>query len=280
MRAKKLVACALSAAMMLGLASMTGCGSAKKDYDLYIYNTKSEIADSIQDLCKDYETETGVKVKVYTCGTQETMETLRSEMNSKNYPTLYAINQAQFTEWNEGGFVLPSTSVKNEELKSIYDSIPESMQLADESGASCGIPYNVEGYGLIADTQMICDVFGLDSADAFVADYRSANYEEFTGMIKAIGDYINGKGGEKVTLSGNAYTTAKDKTATTENMNGVFAIAGAEKWTYANHYTNYALNAVFPNYNATAAATKEDVDKLEEPLVKMVQELDLSLIHI
>lgn len=48
MRAKKLVACALSAAMMLGLASMTGCGSAKKDYDLYIYNTKSEIADSIR----------------------------------------------------------------------------------------------------------------------------------------------------------------------------------------------------------------------------------------
>ena len=47
MRAKKLVACALSAAMMLGLASMTGCGSAKKDYDLYIYNTKSEIADRI-----------------------------------------------------------------------------------------------------------------------------------------------------------------------------------------------------------------------------------------
>ena len=58
-------------------------------------------------------------------------------------------------------------------------------------------------------------------------------------------------------------------------MNGVFAIAGAEKWTYANHCTNYALNAVFPNYNVTAAATKEDVDKLEEPLVKMVQELDM-----
>lgn len=58
-------------------------------------------------------------------------------------------------------------------------------------------------------------------------------------------------------------------------MNGVFAIAGAEKWTYANHCTNYALNAVFPNYNATAAAIKEDVDKLEEPLVKMVQELDM-----
>ena len=58
-------------------------------------------------------------------------------------------------------------------------------------------------------------------------------------------------------------------------MNGVFAIAGAEKWTYANHCTNSALNAVFPNYNVTAAATKEDVDKLEEPLVKMVQELDM-----
>ena len=100
--------------MMLGLASMTGCGSAKKDYGLYIYNTKSEIADSIQDLCKDYETEPGVKVKglhAWYSGDHGDTQ-IRDEL--QNYPTLYAINQAQFTEWNEERICTSSTSVKNE----------------------------------------------------------------------------------------------------------------------------------------------------------------------
>ena len=280
MKGQKITALALSATLALGVGGMlSGCGQQKKDYDLYIYNTKSEIADSIQNLCKDYEKETGVKVKVYTCGTQETMETLRSEMNSKKYPTLYAINQSQFKEWSEGGFTLAASKTQNTELQKIYESVPEAMRLSDTDGENYGIPYNVEGYGLIADKQMICDVFGLDSADDFISDYRSANYEEFTGMINAIDDYIEGKGGETVTLSGNEYVTANGKTDTTKDLNGVFAIAGAEKWAYANHYINYALNAVFANYTATANATSDEVDQLEEPMVKMIQELDMLSQH-
>lgn len=276
MKAKKIMALALTASMVLGTGIvMTGCGDSKKDYDLYIYNTKSEIADSIQNLCKDYEEETGVKVKVYTCGTAEALETLRSEMNSKNYPTLFSVNQAALTEWVEGGFALPASKITNDELKDIFDSIPDNMRLLDTEGESYGIPYNVEGYGLIADKQMICDVFGLDSADTFIEDYRNADYGEFEGMVKAINDYIEGKGGETVTLNGNTYVTATEKTDATSQMNGVFAIAGAEKWTYANHYTNYALNAVFKNYTETANATEEQIDELEEPLVKIIQELDM-----
>ena len=280
MKGKKITALLLSATLILGAGGvLSGCGQQKKDYDLYIYNTKSEIADSIQDLCNDYEKETGVKVKVYTCGTQESLETLRSEMNAKSYPTIFAVNQSSLTEWVEGGFALSSSKITNDDLKKICDSIPENMRLSDTDGENYGIPYNVEGYGLIADKQMICDVFGLDSADDFISDYRSANYDEFEKMIDAVDDYINDKGGETITLNGNEYVTATGKTDTTSQMNGVFAIAGAEKWTYANHYTNYALNAVFPNYTATANATSEQVDELEEPMVKMIQELDMLSQH-
>ncbi len=280
MKVKKIAALVLAASMTLGAGVViTGCGDSKKDYDLYIYNTKSEIADSIQNLCEDYEAETGMKVKVYTCGTSETLETLRSEMNSKSYPTLFAVNQSSLTEWVEGGFALPASKITNDELTAIFDSIPDNMRLLDTEGESYGIPYNVEGYGLIADKQMICDVFGLESADDFIADYRSADYDEFEKMIDAIDDYINDNGGETITLNGNQYTTATQKTDTTSQLNGVFAIAGAEKWTYANHYTNYALNAVFSNYTETANATSEQIDELEEPMVKMIEELDMLSQH-
>lgn len=271
MRMKKIVPVILA-----GLAGMItmGCGASSKDYDIYLYNTKSEIADSIQDLCSAYEQETGVRTKVYTCGTTEGLETLRSEMNSRNRPTIYSVNQATFQEWYEGKFAWSSNEVGNQELKSIYDNIPDEMKLSDETGASYGIPYNIEGYGLITDTRMLCDLFGLDKEDDFIADFRAADYSEFEQMVTAIDDYIGGEGGRSFTLNGDTYTTVSGKTALTENLNGVFAIAGAEKWTYGNHYVNYALNAVFPTYQATANATAEQVRQIEEPLVKIVKELD------
>ncbi len=271
MRAKRILPVVLAG--IVGMVTM-GCGASSKDYDIYLYNTKSEIADSIQDLCSAYEQETGVRVKVYTCGTTEGLVTLRSEMNSKNQPTIYSVNQASFQEWYEGRYALSSNEIENQELKSIYEAIPDEMKLSDEAGASYGIPYNIEGYGLIADTRMICDVFGLDTEEDFTADFRAAEYPEFEQMVIAVNDYIDGEGGKQITLNGNTYTTATEKTALTENLNGVFAIAGAEKWTYGNHYVNYALNAVFPTYHATANATVEQVRQIEEPLVKIVKELD------
>lgn len=274
MKLKKVATLMLTGVVIASTAVLaTGCSSSKKDYDVYLFNTKSEIADSITELAQKYEDETGKKVKVYTSGTEEAMETLRSEMNSKNMPTLYSVNQAQFVEWDEGGFALSSDEVSNTELKSIYDSIPSNMTLNNDSGKSYGIPYNVEGYGLIADSRVICDLFGLDSADSFIADYKAANYEEFQTLVIAVDKYIEGNGGETVKLNGNEYVTSNEKTELTENLNGVFAIAGAEKWTYGNHFINYALNAVFPDYISTANATADEVNQLEEPMVKILEEL-------
>lgn len=261
--------------MLVSMGTMlTGCGSSSKDYDIYLYNTKTEIADSIQDLCSKYEEETGVKVKVYTCGTAEGMETLRSEMNSKNKPTIFSVNQSSFQEWYEGRYACSSDDIQNPDLKAIYESIPDEMKLGDGTGTSYGIPYNVEGYGLIADTRMICDVFNLENAENFIEDFRKADYPEFEQMVLALDEYIKGNGGVDITLNGNTYTTASERTGLTENLNGVFAIAGAEKWTYANHYVNYALSAVFPDYTSTANATAEQVQQLKTPLVKLVKELD------
>ena len=48
----------------------------------------------------------------------------------------------------------------NEDLKKIVSEIPENMRLTSEDGAkSYGIPYGVEGFGFIVDSQMLTDRF-------------------------------------------------------------------------------------------------------------------------
>ena len=58
---------ALGVCLLAGAAAVTvtGCGKVNKDYDVYFFNQKSEIADSLNDLADEYEAQTGKKVKVF-----------------------------------------------------------------------------------------------------------------------------------------------------------------------------------------------------------------------
>lgn len=64
----------------------------------------------------------------------------------------------------------------------MYESVPDALKLQFEGEGNYGIPYNIEGYGLIADRQMLEDILGTTDLDAFIADYKEADYEEFQQM--------------------------------------------------------------------------------------------------
>ena len=57
----------------LGIFALSGCGSTKQteetqkteEMELYIFNSKGEISDSLEELVEDYEKESGVKVKLF-----------------------------------------------------------------------------------------------------------------------------------------------------------------------------------------------------------------------
>lgn len=110
----------LCLAALTGAAAvcLTGCGKVKKDYDVYFFNQKSEIAESLEELTDKYEEETGKKVKVFTVGTTEGSETMRSELKSKEYPTLFSSNAIVFEEWKSAGYATPVEDIHNEEPKS------------------------------------------------------------------------------------------------------------------------------------------------------------------
>lgn len=259
---------------LLSVISMTGCGKADKDYDVYFFNGKSEIAESIQVAAEKYEEETGKKVKVFTVGTAEGSETLRSEIKSKDYPTVFATNAIGIEEWKSAGYALDASGIQNEELRALYESLPETLRLQFEREGNYGIPYNIEGYGLIANKQLLQEILELDSIDGFKADYQVATYEEFQGMLESLDAYIKNGTGSSFTLNGNSYTVREGKTELTETLTGVLAIAGAEKWTYGNHFGNYPISTVYETVYDVRESEPSYADHLKTPIIKSLKELD------
>ncbi|NDL66472.1 ABC transporter substrate-binding protein [Anaerotalea alkaliphila] len=270
--------------LVLGLymSALAGCGkgTAQKEYDFYIFNGKSENAEAFEKLVEVYQAETGKKVKLFSLGTSDVLETLRTEMNSKEKPTIFSIGAGAAREWQEGGFVLDLAEEGIPELKVLADSIPEGMRLQTEAGENLGIPYNVEGYGLIVDKRMLGELFGLEQADGIVADFKAAGYGEFRAFVEAVDGYIKNETAGTVLLNGNTYTLADQMTERTAALNGVFAVAGAERWTYGDHFSNYALNAVFGSLAAARSATEEQVEQMRSPLRKSIEAYGFKTDHI
>jgi len=272
----------LSAAVAVSVCflSLCGCGMnmAGSDYDLYIFNGKGESAAALDAAAKKFTEETGKKVKTFSLGSgTSSMDTLRAEMNSKNMPTIFSIvNIQELKEWEEGGFALDLNTVTDEKFKAFADSIPQNMRLSSDGVKNYGVPYNVEGYGYIVDTRMIEALFGENTAKDFLEDAQYATYEEFENLVKAVDGYIKNNSISSVTLNGTSYTLRNEKTELSQKLTGVFAVAGADKWTYGDHMVNVALNAVFSNPAEAAAATGEDIESLRGPLIAYAKALDFK----
>lgn len=263
--------------------SIVACGKVsdeelakKRGYDFYIFNVKSENAKELEELVKIYQEETGVVIKAFSLGTTDAIDSLRAEMNSQNKPAIFSATAESLPEWEQGGFIQDFNTIENPEFKKLTDSIPKAMKLTSDGTVSYGIPYNIEGYGYIVNKKMLTDLFGLNTSEDIIRDYKKANYEEFEALVKAVDAYIKNNTVETIKLSGNSYTLAPSKTDLTKNLTGVFSVAGAEKWTYGDHLMNLGLNAVLDSLQAAQNASDEQVEALKNPLKRVVQLLDLK----
>ena len=167
MRFKKTVLALLSAATMLAL---TACGGGnttapeKKDAaadagkgSVYYLNFKPEVETIWNDVAKTYTEETGVPVKVVTAasGTYET--TLKSEMTKSDAPTLFQINgPVGYQSWKDY-----TLDLKDSE---IYSHLLDKELAVKDGEGVFGIPYVVEGYGIIYNDALMQKYIGLDGA--------------------------------------------------------------------------------------------------------------------
>lgn len=279
-------ALALTASLLLAVGSFAGCGKEEEDTtaaakSIYVYNSKGENAEQFKEMCAAYSKESGIEVEAFSIGSgQDHMETLRAQMNTDKMPTVFSIQGLkELQEWKESGKALDLTTVDAGDFKTLADAVPAGLRLTTGKD-SYGIPYNVEGYGYIVDTQMLQDLFALDSTDAIIADIKAATYDEWEAFVKATDAYIKNTTAATVKLNGTDYTFAADKAGVAANLTGVFAVMGSQKWTYGDHFINVALNAAFANPAAANAATDADIDALKGPLLAYAKALDLKTSYL
>ncbi|MDR1908303.1 MAG: hypothetical protein LBQ35_00100, partial [Spirochaetaceae bacterium] len=108
----------------------------------------------------------------------------------------------------------------------------------------------------------------------------TASYAEWEALVNALDSWIKAPSAAGVSLSGKAYTLRPAKTALTENLNGVFAVMGAEQWTYGDHLINIPLNAAFSSVNDAANASAERLRDLTKPLIEYARALDFKTRHL
>ena len=127
---------------------------------VYYLNFKPEVDEVWQKLAKEYTEETGVPVKVVTAASGTYEQTLMSEIANKEASTLFQINgPIGYQNWKDY-----CADLKDTDLYSWL--MDKSLAITGEDGGVYGIPYVVEGYGIIYNDAIMQKYFALDGAKA------------------------------------------------------------------------------------------------------------------
>lgn len=241
---KKVAALAMAATMIA--SSLTGCGSSSTDTstattdattteatdttaadtatdtaategagEIYFLNFKPEVADVYDEIAIRYEAETGVKVKVVTAasGTYET--TLKSEIAKSDAPTIFQINgPVGYQSWKDYCADLSGTD--------LYDSLSDKSLAVTEGDGVFGIPYAVEGYGIIYNDEIMQKYFALaDKAVSISSTAEIKNFDTLKSVVEDMTEHVADLG-----------------------IEGVFAntsLAEGNQWRWQTHLANLPL---------------------------------------
>ncbi|WP_163193363.1 ABC transporter substrate-binding protein [Clostridium thermarum] len=187
--------------------------------EIYFLNFKPEIAEIYDSIAKDYEAETGVKVKVVTAaaGTYET--TLKSEVSKSQAPTIFQINgPVGYQNWKDYCADLSGTK--------LYDILSDKSLAVKSGDGVYGIPYVVEGYGIIYNDAIMKKYFALGNKKVSISS--AAEINNFDLLKQVVEDM----------------TAHKDELG----IKGVFAstsLKAGEQWRWQTHLANMPLHYEF-----------------------------------
>ena len=152
---KKILALLAFAAFALLLLS--SCGRGADEPSVYYLNFKPEQDVQWKALAKEYTDKTGIPVTVVTAASGNYEQTLTSEMDKKDAPTLFQVNgPVGLANWRDYCYDLSDTAVLGE-LTS------DEFALTD-GGKTLGIAYVIETYGIIYNKSLLDKYFASDFA--------------------------------------------------------------------------------------------------------------------
>lgn len=215
---KKTIALLLCA--VLGF-TLTACGMKKEPKPdtqasntgkVYFLNFKPEVADIYKEIATKYKEETGVDVKVVTAASNTYETTLKSEIAKKDAPTIFQINgPVGYKSWANYCFDLSDTK--------LYSYLTDKNLAVKNSNGVFGIPYVVEGYGIIYNNAIMEKYFALK--DKAVSISKADDIRSFETL--------------------NAVVTDMTKHKKELGIDGVFAstsMGSGEQWRWTTHLAN------------------------------------------
>ena len=191
-----------SAAPAASAAASSG-KSADAGQEIYFLNFKPEIADVYKDIAKDYEAETGVKVNVVTAASNTYEQTLKSEVAKSDPPTIFQINgPVGYATWKDYCADLKDTDL----YKHLVD---KSMAVTSGDGVY-GVPYVVEGYGIIYNDAVMKKYFALSNKAVSISSADQIN--NFATLKSVAEDMTKHKGelGIKGVFSSTSLSSGED----------------------------------------------------------------------
>lgn len=151
-----------------------GCNGTRTDNEtvdtvtVRYLNFKPEIAGIYQEITAAYEQETGRRVIVETAANNTYEQTLTSKMSTSDAPTIFQINGPRgYANWERYCAELSDTEL----YKHLSD--PSLALMIDEE--VYGIPYVVEGYGIIYNNAIMERYFALENRETTFASMVDIN---------------------------------------------------------------------------------------------------------
>ena len=186
-------------------------------------NFKPEVANVYDEISKAYEKETGVKLIVETAASGNYEQTLTAKMGTNEAPTLFQINGPKgYANWKDYCADLSNTK--------LYNHLTDKNLAITVDGKVYGIPYVVEGYGIIYNKEITDKYFSLENKST---KYKSMDEIKSFSALKEVVEDMQ-KNVEKLNIKG-VFATTSMKTG--------------EDWRWHTHLANIPVYYEFEENN-------------------------------
>lgn len=233
---KKFCKLTILGGMLLPLV-FTSCWGKKSKGEVRYLNFKPESAGVYEELAQIYEKETGVKVIIETAANNAYESTLTAKMANRNPPTLFQINGPKgYANWKDY-----CADLKDSEL---YKHLTDKSLAVTDKGGVYGIPYVLEGYGIIYNKEITDKYFALPKKNTtFKSMDEINNFEKLKKLVEDM-----------------------QKNASKLGIKGVFAstsLKAGEDWRWQTHLLNIPIYYEFTNNNIDLTSNQTDTITFE-----------------
>ncbi len=240
--------------------------------ELVLYHNNTSLAPMLMSLTEEYSKATGKKISAKLAGND-----FMGEIKSQNAALYVVDTHSDLSGWHSGG--LFSDFLNDTGLSSLTSKIPAGLHLSSAGIGNYGIPLMLEGYGYIFDKTMLSDIFGEENSEKIAADLKTCSFTEFEGFAAAVDTWITAPSAAEITLNGNKYTFAAEKTGKAVNLTGVFSLNN-ESTRALEHLLSTGLAAKFASRYEVMTAIEGAVERMEPVLKAYAAALDFQTNHI